>query len=587
MSQLDLSDFLKKHRLDSQFQQLATEFFVPLARELVNLHQNKQSPILVGINGAQGSGKSTLSDLLVEIFQKKYGLNAVSLSLDDFYYRREERKHLSQTIHPLFLTRGVPGTHDIVLANETLDALMHHNDTNPVMVPRFNKAIDDRFDEENWSKIERAPDIVIFEGWCVGTTAQSEALLQEPVNSLEANEDAEGVWRKHVNEQIKEHYEALFNRFDCTVMLKAPSFQCVYNWRLEQEEKLIASLSSAENVRTMSPAEIERFIQHYQRLTEHILQTLPNTAEYVFELNSQRLIERRQKVTSFNDLSIPALVFTDLDGSLLDHHTYSYQAAKSTLTYLEQNHIPVMPCSSKTQAEIEELRNELNNCHPFIIENGAAVYIPKDYFALQPADTKLKGEYWVKEFVKPHDYWLTILHSVSGEFSGMYQSFSEMSLQEIANSTGLTIEKAQQAAQRQYGEPVLWQGNEQDQLRFIKAIELQGANVLKGGRFLHVCGDANKGKALVWLTNTFQQFHKRDYTSIAIGDSHNDVQMLDIADYALIIRSPTHDIPSVKRVDNTFISEGFGPHGWAQGIQAILDDQMDHTTTLETGDHHG
>lgn len=585
MNQIDLSGFLKKHKLDDQYKHQALEYFVPLARELVNLHQNKQECILVGINGAQGSGKSTLSDLLAEVLQQKYQLKAVSLSLDDFYYRRSERKHLANTVHPLFKTRGVPGTHDILLANETLDSLLHHDNTKSVLVPRFNKAIDDRYDQEDWSVITQSPDVIIFEGWCVGATSQPETALITAVNSLEASEDHEATWRGYVNQQIKDHYETLFNRFDCTIMLRAPSFECVYKWRLEQEEKLIASLSTEENnhIRAMSPEDIERFIQHYQRLTEHILLTLPKTAEYIFELNKNRKIEKRVKVTDFNNLTIADLVFTDLDGSLLDHHTYSYEAAKSTLCYLEQNNIPVMPCSSKTQLEIEELRQELNNNHPFIIENGAAVFIPKHYFSEQPSDTKEHDKYWVKEFVKPHEYWLTILQSISGEFENLYQSFSDMTLFEVSKATGLPLEKAKLAAYRQYGEPVLWKGNEEDKARFIKAIEQQGGMVLKGGRFLHICGDANKGKALVWLSSIFQQFHKKNYKSIAIGDSHNDIQMLDIADYALIIRSPTHDIPSVSRVHNTYISESFGPLGWAQGIHHILDHQM----SQAIGEHHG
>lgn len=587
MNQIDLSDFLQKHQLDRQFSAQAEEYFLPLARELVNLHQNKHTPILVGINGAQGSGKSTLSDLLVDIFEKKYRLNAVSLSLDDFYYTRKERKQLSETVHPLFLTRGVPGTHDIALANETLNALMHHDNAQAVLIPRFNKAEDDRHPTDKWSKVSEAPDIVIFEGWCVGATAQEDIDLEQTVNSLESQEDSHGLWRQHVNKQLKQDYSELFSRFDCTAMLKAPSFECVYNWRLEQEQKLIATLDESEHSRTMNPKAIERFIQHYQRITEHVLKTLPNTAEYVFELNEKRQIIQRKKQAGFNPLSASALVVTDLDGSLLDHYTYSFADAQSTMDYLEQNAVPVIPCSSKTQAEIEALRIELNNQHPFIVENGAAVFIPKGYLPVQPDDTVKIGHYWVKQFVQPHEHWLRVLETTKQNFGHLFTSFSQMSTKEIADVTGLALEQAALAAQRQFGEPILWRGNEIEKTAFIHAVEAQGAKILQGGRFLHICGDANKGNALIWLNTTFQMQHKKEYTSIAIGDSHNDVQMLDMADYALVIRSPVHDVPLLSRVDHIHIPDGFGPIGWAKGIHQILDDLLDLEISPVTGEHHG
>lgn len=573
MSQLEFNQFLQEHQLDRGYTQQITDYFAPLARELVNLHQNKKQTIIVGINGAQGSGKSTLSELLVSLFEKHYSLNAVTLSLDDFYYTHNERQQLAHNIHALFATRGVPGTHDILLANETLDQLLNHDGAQTIYVPRFNKATDDRYSPSQWSPIFAKPDIIILEGWCIGACAQHEQQLLKPVNTLEEHEDETGTWRQYVNQQLATQYQALFNRLDCTIMLKAPSFQCVYDWRLEQEKKLIEKLnvSHSQDSRTMNEAQIQRFIQHYQRLTEHLLETLPKSAHYVFELNKQRKIQARRKKTGFNDLSINTLIFTDLDGSLLDHHSYSHQAADKTLTYLEQNSIAVIPCSSKTQPEIENLRIDLNNQHPFIIENGAAVFIPKTIFKEQPNDTIEIEQYWVKEFVEPHAHWLNKLHLMRDEFNGLYKPFSDMTIEEIAQATDLSLEKASLAAKRQYGEPVLWLGNQAEKLNFIKRLKDHNVNVLQGGRFLHVCGDANKGKALLWLTNTYQELFNTTYSTIAIGDSHNDCEMLDLADNALIIRSPTHDLPSLSRIDGVTISDAYGPEGWAQGINTILD----------------
>lgn len=574
MSQIELSHFLQKHQLGDDYSHHVDKYFAPLARELVNLHQNKKQSIIVGINGAQGSGKSTLSDLLVEIFQQQYGLNAVTLSLDDFYYTHNERKHLAHSVHPLLATRGVPGTHDTLLANETLDDLTSHSGAQTVYIPRFNKAIDDRFEKGSWSPVNNKPDIIILEGWCIGATAQSSEQLLKPVNSLELNEDSEGVWREYVNEQLRTQYEPLFSRLDCTVMLKAPSFESVFNWRLEQEQKLINSLKNTnnKNTRTMNEHEIDRFIQHYQRLTQHLLATLPATAQYIFELDSNRNIISRKKQQGFNNLSINTLIFTDLDGSLLDHHSYSHQAAEPALIYLEQNLIPVIPCSSKTQLEIENLRHEINNHHPFIIENGSAIFIPQDYFPIQPYDTIERDGYWIKSFVQPHQHWLNQLNAMRDEFNGLYKPFSDMTIEEIAQATDLSLNQASFAAKRQYGEPVLWLGNEQQKQHFIQALKNNGVTVLQGGRFLHVCGDTDKGKALLWLTNTYQQIFNRAYHTIAIGDSHNDCKMLDIADNALIIRSPIHGIPSLSRISGVTISEAFGPEGWRQGLQHILDE---------------
>ena len=573
MSQLELSQFLQEHQLGRGYTQQTADYFAPLARELVNLHQNKKQTIIVGINGAQGSGKSTLSELLVELFEKQYSLNAVTLSLDDFYYTHSERQHLAHNVHPLLSTRGVPGTHDVLLAHETLDQLLNHNGAQTIHIPRFNKATDDRYETSQWSPIKQKPDIIILEGWCIGATAQNEQQLLKPINALEEQEDKVGTWRRYVNQQLATQYQALFDRLECTIMLKAPSFQCVYDWRLEQEQKLIETLkeSHSNDTRTMDEAQIQRFIQHYQRITEHLLETLPKNAQYVFELNVKRKIQARKKQIAFNNLNLNALIFTDLDGSLLDHHSYSHQAADITLTYLEQNSIPVIPCSSKTQPEIESLRSDLNNQHPFIIENGAAVFIPKNIFIDQPNDTIEHENYWVKEFVKPHAHWLSKLNLMRDEFNGLYKPFSDMTIEEIAQATDLSLEQAGLAAKRQYGEPVLWLGNQAEKQAFIKGLKDHNVNVLQGGRFLHICGDANKGKALLWLTNTYQELFSASYSTIAIGDSHNDCEMLDMADHALIIRSPVHDTPSLSRVDGVTISDAYGPEGWAQGINSILD----------------
>jgi D-glycerate 3-kinase len=285
----DLRDFLTGHRLPPQYIDLARRWFMPLIDELVLHRRRAQRPLLIGINGSQGSGKSTLAALLRAIFEARFGLHTIDLSIDDFYLPRDQRLKLAEEVHPLFDTRGVPGTHDIPLLRDTLHALLHGKGS--VSIPRFDKALDDRVPEHRWESVEAPLDMVILDGWCLGTPAQDEEELATPVNLLEANEDPEGEWRRYVNQQIIDHYQPLYDQVDIWTMLKAPSFDCVYRWRLEQEKKLAESVADSEATnRVMTPAELARFIEHYQRLTTHTLKSLPQRMHYLFELDAERNI---------------------------------------------------------------------------------------------------------------------------------------------------------------------------------------------------------------------------------------------------------------------------------------------------------
>jgi D-glycerate 3-kinase len=198
---------------------------------------------------------------------------------------------LSKEIHPLLATRGVPGTHDLGLAFDTLDKLTNAQGT--VQIPRFDKASDNRKEKGEWSQIETPVDIIILEGWCVGIPAQSEIDLERAINSLEQDYDEDGKWRKYVNDQLLGAYASLWQQIDQLIMLKAPDFSCVFEWRLEQEEKLKRSTEStllSEN-KIMAPEEIKHFIQHYERLTRHALEHLPEHCHHVFELDSKRVIQ--------------------------------------------------------------------------------------------------------------------------------------------------------------------------------------------------------------------------------------------------------------------------------------------------------
>lgn len=585
MLNINISGFLQQHRLPADYQQQIKEWFAPLAEAIKTHQEGAKRPIIVGINGAQGSGKSTLAACLVHLLQEQHQLRALSLSLDDFYFTQAERQRLAQGIHPLLATRGVPGTHDIPLARKTLSDLLHGHF--PVLIPRFNKAIDDRYPPEFAECINEPVDVIVLEGWCLGAVAESEAALTEPVNDLEASEDKDAAWRHYVNKQLALFYPKLFELVDVWIMLKAPDFQCVFDWRLEQENKLRDLSHHRHHI--MDAEQVARFIKFYQRITQNTLKSLPERVHYLFELDTNRqIIKLTSKPPRLSPMTQKQwLIFTDMDGSLLDHHNYHFDEAIPTLEALEIHHIPVIPVTSKTQAEVELLRDSLRNHHPFIVENGAAVFIPKGYFAQQPADTIERDGYWVKEFVAPRSCWQSMINSLRPKYPGEFKTFADAGIDGIIAMTGLNVHAAARAARRQYGEPIAWQGNGNLKHEFIADLKQAGAHVLEGGRFMHVSGDCDKGRAIKWLEQVYQASSPdTEMISLAIGDSHNDKAMLETADHALLIRSPVHPLPTIERTDNLVVSTHTGPKGWAEGVNQIIDATLHpDSSTLPRGNH--
>ncbi len=280
--------FLRAQRLPDAYLSLVERWFGPLAADIARYRAEADRPLLVGINGAQGSGKSTLAALLSLLLASVHGRRAIDLSIDDFYLTREQRLRLAEQVHPLLATRGVPGTHDVPLMIQTLEALRGAMDEVPV--PRFDKARDDRVPAAQWTRVAAPLDVVILEGWCLGVPPQAPEALTRAVNALEEREDPHAVWRRYVNDAIARDYLPLYERVDIWVMLQAPSFDCVFQWRAEQEEKLALRQGPASRTRVMDAAALERFIQHYQRLTEHGLRTLPGRVHHLYRLNADRAI---------------------------------------------------------------------------------------------------------------------------------------------------------------------------------------------------------------------------------------------------------------------------------------------------------
>lgn len=241
-----------------------------------------RKPVVLGLCGAQGSGKSTLARAVVDEAGQR-GLRAAMISLDDIYLTRAERQALARDVHPLLRTRGVPGTHDVALGLEVFAALDRGE---PAWLPRFDKAADDRLPPELWDRAPAGCDLLVFEGWCVGARPQEPGALREPVNALEVSEDPDGRWRDHVNRQLAGPYQALFARIDRLVLLAAPGFEVVFDWRLQQEQ----DLRGRGGPGVMDAAGVARFVQHYERLTRHILAEMPARADLTIRLATDRKV---------------------------------------------------------------------------------------------------------------------------------------------------------------------------------------------------------------------------------------------------------------------------------------------------------
>ncbi len=292
LDQQFLETFIQQEGLNDIFRRNVTEYFNAYAHRLAQLAEASSRPVIVGLNGAQGSGKSTLSQYLSQMMPMQFGVNCHVLSIDDFYLSKAKRKKLAASVHPLLAIRGVPGTHDVP---RLLDALAGFIEpaVQSVTVPIFDKLKDDR--TRRMHKIQKSakPTIVLFEGWCVGIPAQRQLALSVPASSFEFSNDNNGVWRSYVNERLGADYADVFKLLDRLSMLKPPCFEAVYDWRVDQEIRLVARRRqefSSESIRGMSVKEVGEFVENFRRLTCHALEVLPGIANETWELQADRLV---------------------------------------------------------------------------------------------------------------------------------------------------------------------------------------------------------------------------------------------------------------------------------------------------------
>ncbi len=283
-----LAQFMEREKLPDSFLDHVFHVCLPLAEQLNGFIEHTEGTYVLGLNGGQGTGKSTIGSLLALIMKECHGKTAAVVSLDDLYLTKAEREELANSVHPLLKTRGVPGTHDVALGMRLLDAVRSGCQ---VEFPVFDKAVDDRSVTEN-IVVPAGVDILIFEGWCIGAIAEES--VDEPVNDFEGIHDAQARWRTYVNEQLAGPYQKLFSFLDTLVMLKAPSFECIYQWRGLQERKLAQRVQQegGDHSGVMSEKALIHFISHYERLTRHMLAEMPNRAEVVIELAENHSVAR-------------------------------------------------------------------------------------------------------------------------------------------------------------------------------------------------------------------------------------------------------------------------------------------------------
>ena len=267
-------------------------FYFPLGKSIYKKFLKNRKTKIIGLTGGQGSGKSTIAQILKIILKEGFKLNTVIFSIDDFYKTLKERKKMSLKVSPLFLTRGVPGTHDTKLLEKCIKALKS-NKFNKIRIPKFDKSIDDRVPKKKWQNIKDKPQIVIFEGWCVGVTPQKNKDLLAPINELEKEKDKKKIWRSRVNVELKKNYYKIFKLIDKIIFLKVPSFRHVYKWRQLQEKKL---KKFSKGKKTMNKNQIKNFIMYYERLTKHMLKNFSSKADTIINIDDQH----RLKSIKFN-----------------------------------------------------------------------------------------------------------------------------------------------------------------------------------------------------------------------------------------------------------------------------------------------
>ena len=235
------------------------------------------------ISGAQGIGKSTLLKVLERNIEIFYNKKVLTISLDDYYLSKIKRKKLSKKIHPLLITRGVPGTHNIAELRKAIKSFDKNNF--PLNLPIFNKIKDDVSKKNR--KIKCKKDILLLEGWCCGSPPLTKNYLYKNINKLEKIKDKKLIWRQYYNELLNNDYKKIIESFDKIIFLKAPSFKYILNWRSRQEKMM-----KLKNQKIIEKKEIKEFISHFEKITKWMMKTLTYKADMVIHINNLQKINK-------------------------------------------------------------------------------------------------------------------------------------------------------------------------------------------------------------------------------------------------------------------------------------------------------
>ena len=289
----DYLSFLRKEKIfdkstESKILSLK-RIYIPISFWIENKYKEKGKTLFLGFSGGQGSGKTTVAKILKIILKNFFKRKIYISSIDDFYKTLKDRNRMSYTTHPLFKTRGVPGTHDINFVKKFF-YFLKKNKFLKIKLPKFDKSQDNRLKEKYWFNIKERPEIVILEGWCIGAQPQSNSLIKKPINILEKYEDQDLIWRKYVNEKLKREYKKLFAMIDYYIFMKIPNFKMVFKWRFLQENKL--RKKSHYKKKIMSYSAIKRFIMFYQRITLQMIKDLSKSASIIMLLKKNHEIKK-------------------------------------------------------------------------------------------------------------------------------------------------------------------------------------------------------------------------------------------------------------------------------------------------------
>ena len=274
-----IQENLKKLTNKNFSKKYISQFIIPIINKINNSKDNKFI-----IAGSQGAGKSTLAKIFKLVLENVYKKKVMLLSIDDYYLSKNKRNKLSKNIHPLLITRGVPGTHDIVALKN--DIINFQKKNFPISTPRFSKLKDDISSKKN---IIKKAEILLLEGWCCGSPSINKKYLFQNINRLETIFDKNKKWRQYYNSQLMKDYKKVFSLFDQQIYIQPPSFSYILKWRYAQEKN---NALKSRNKDFMNKKDLQKFIQHYEKLTKWMMKTMPAKADILIKIDSNQKIKK-------------------------------------------------------------------------------------------------------------------------------------------------------------------------------------------------------------------------------------------------------------------------------------------------------